>query len=154
MRVMYTGDSHGCFATWVTQWAVVPHIPPPRACSHHQSISQPRKYASTAKQINLSWLYDKGNHLRSFEHAKTTWWNDTKLNEESCVWNIKGTSAHRSQQQSMLALQLWHPAVLFTGAPRRVFLFLSNLLSMLICVSSHHLDSIRPKRSKKCWDMW
>lgn len=89
MRVMYTGDSHGCFATWVTQWAVVPHIPPPRACSHHQSISQPRKYANTAKQINLSWLYDKGNPLRSFEHAKTTWWNDKKLNEESCLWNMK-----------------------------------------------------------------
>lgn len=82
-------DSHRCFATWVTQWAAVPHIPPPRACSHHQSISQPRKYASTAKQINLSWLYDKGNHLRSFEHAKTTWWNDKKLNEESCLWNMK-----------------------------------------------------------------
>ena len=72
---------HNFCATWVTQWAVVPHIPPPRACSHHQSISQPRKYARTAKQINLSWLYDKGNHLRSFENAKTTWWRKRTIED-------------------------------------------------------------------------
>lgn len=42
---------------------------------------------------------------------------------------------HMTHDLRGLLVALRVPAVLFTGAPKRVFLFLSNLLSMLICVS-------------------
>ncbi len=67
----------------------MPHIPPPKACSHHQSESRPQKYEREAQ------------HLRSFPMPKQAGGKKNPLGN-LVKFNMKGTSAHWNQQQSML----------------------------------------------------